>query len=242
MSLASDLIQAAPGKVFDYAGLRLPAGYLWCAGQAISRTTYARLFAALSLTVTGNTSSGSPTISSVNTDLTAATLGFNVAGWPISGPGISPGTTISSVTSNSITLSANATAPGTAVAIVIAPHGIGDGSTTFNVPDCRGRVGAGRDDMGGTAANRLTNAGSGVTGTRLGHAGGAETHTLTAAQIPAHNHPIASGGPATGAGAATNFWQGPGPSSGMNTMNSTGGDGAHQNTQPTFVMNKIIKT
>lgn len=33
--------------------------------------------------------------------------------------------------------------------------GVGDGSTTFNVPDLRGRVAAGEDDMGGTAANRL---------------------------------------------------------------------------------------
>lgn len=242
MSLASDLTQAAPGKVFDYAGLRLPAGYLWCAGQAVSRSTYARLFAALSLAVTGNTSSGSPTVSSVNTDLTAATLGFDVAGWPISGPGISPGTTISSVTSNSITLSANATAPGTGVAIVIAPHGIGDGSTTFNVPDCRGRGAAGRDDMGGAAANRLTNAGGGVKGTQLGHAAGAETHTLTAAQIPAHVHGLPMGGAASGAGASANIFQGPGPASGTNTNNNTGGGNAHPIMQPTVVMNKIIKT
>lgn len=34
-------------------------------------------------------------------------------------------------------------------------HGVGDGSTTFNVPDLRGRAVAGRDNMGGTAANRL---------------------------------------------------------------------------------------
>jgi microcystin-dependent protein len=34
--------------------------------------------------------------------------------------------------------------------------GIGDGSTTFNVPDLRGRVLAGRDNMGGTSANRLS--------------------------------------------------------------------------------------
>ena len=33
--------------------------------------------------------------------------------------------------------------------------GAGDGVTTFQLPDFRGRVSAGRDDMGGTAANRL---------------------------------------------------------------------------------------
>lgn len=34
--------------------------------------------------------------------------------------------------------------------------GAGDGTTTFNLPDMRGRVAAGRDDMGGTNAQRLT--------------------------------------------------------------------------------------
>lgn len=34
-------------------------------------------------------------------------------------------------------------------------YGTGDGSTTFNLPDLRGRVAAGKDDMGGSAASRL---------------------------------------------------------------------------------------
>lgn len=42
--------------------------------------------------------------------------------------------------------------------------GVGDGSTTFNLPDCRGRVGAGKDDMGGSAANRLGRTLSGTRG------------------------------------------------------------------------------
>lgn len=69
-------------------------------------------------------------------------------------------------------------------------YGAGDGSTTFNVPDCRGRVIAGRDDMGGTAANRLTTGGAGINGTALGAAGGAQTHQLTTAQMPAHAHGV----------------------------------------------------
>lgn len=35
-------------------------------------------------------------------------------------------------------------------------HGVGDGSTTFNIPDLRGRFVAGKDNMGGSAASRLT--------------------------------------------------------------------------------------
>jgi microcystin-dependent protein len=68
------------------------------------------------------------------------------------------------------------------------PYGSGDGSTTFNLPDLRGRGLFGKDDMGGSAANRITAGGSGITGTALGAAGGAETHTLTAAQLASHTH------------------------------------------------------
>ena len=35
-------------------------------------------------------------------------------------------------------------------------YGAGDGSTTFRLPDCRGRVTAGKDNMGGTSANRMS--------------------------------------------------------------------------------------
>jgi hypothetical protein len=48
----------------------------------------------------------------------------------------------------------------------------------------RGRVPAGKDDMGGSAASRITNAGSSIVGTTLGAAGGAQSTTLTAGQIP----------------------------------------------------------
>lgn len=67
-------------------------------------------------------------------------------------------------------------------------YGAGDGSTTFNVPDMRGRVCAGVDNMGGTAAGRLTTAAGGVNAATLGASGGAGTHTLTTGQIPAHGH------------------------------------------------------
>lgn len=60
----------------------------------------------------------------------------------------------------------------------------GDGSTTFGIPDMRGRVAAGWDAMGGTAAGRLTLAGSGVNGAVLGSVGGGETHALVHGEIP----------------------------------------------------------
>lgn len=66
-------------------------------------------------------------------------------------------------------------------------YGTGDGTTTFNLPDKRGRVSAGKDDMGGSAASRLTSAGA-VTGTTLGYGGGSQSHSLTSDQNGPHTH------------------------------------------------------
>lgn len=69
--------------------------------------------------------------------------------------------------------------------LVGTTYGTGDGTTTFNILDLRGRFIAGLDNMGGSAASRITNAGSGIVGTTLGAAGGAETVTVAQANLPA---------------------------------------------------------
>jgi len=74
------------------------------------------------------------------------------------------------------------------------PHGSGDGSTTFNIADKRGCVSAGKDDMGGIAAGRLTAAFSG-NGAQLGAVIGAEGVTLSTGQIPSHSHSGATANP-----------------------------------------------
>lgn len=69
-------------------------------------------------------------------------------------------------------------------ALIGTTYGGGDGSTTFNLPDVRGRVVAGKDDMNGTSANRLTAADDGLNGDTLGAAGGGETQVLETANLP----------------------------------------------------------
>jgi len=130
-------------------------------------------------------------------------------------------------------------------------------SSHFNVPDLRGRAIAGQDDMGGSSANRLTGQTGGVNGDDLGAGGGAETHVITEAQLAAHAHLIAAdatGGTSyptasnhiakKGDWGSSNNYQFSGtdtdPTLGLTT--SVGSDTAHNNVQPTFILNYIIKT
>ena len=166
------------GVVLPFAGTTEPSGWMFCYGQAISRTTYADLFAAL-------------------------------------------GTT----------------------------YGSGDGSTTFNLPDMRGRVAAGRDNMGGAAASRLTSTVLSASDT-LGATGGTQTHVLAAGELPSHTHPAAYAGYTNAVGTSINNLVLGATSTYLNDAtqltsrtgqaNSPSG-GAHQNTQPTIVLNYIIK-
>ena len=76
-------------------------------------------------------------------------------------------------------------------AVISTTYGGGDGSTTFNVPDLRGRVAAGKDDMGGSVSGRLDGA---VPRTTLGGAFGEQYHTLNGAEMPSHSHGVSDPG------------------------------------------------
>lgn len=86
----------------------------------------------------------------------------------------------------------------TLFAMFSTTYGSGDGSTTFNIPDLRGRVVAGIDTMGGSAAGRLTDLGAGF-GDTLGEAGGAQSRTLATANLP----PYTPSGSISGTGLST---------------------------------------
>lgn len=135
--------------------------------------------------------------------------------------------------------------------------GVGDGSTTFNLPDCRGRVIAGKDDMGGSSANRLTNADDGLNGDTLGATGGGETQVLVTGNLPAYTPT----GTVASTSSSFNSWETPGANvsvggaaNGGNaivvtpTITSTFTGAAQGGTstafgivQPTIIMNKIMR-
>ena len=178
------------GSVQMYAGSSSPTWWLICDGRAVSRTTYADLFAIIDVT-----------------------------------------------------------------------FGIGDGSTTFNLPDARGKSPVGTNDAG------LPNgADSNFTTRNEGDEGGAETHTLTAAELAAHDHNVVSGGNhthnlgwrETGAQPdgriVTDRMDDPETQTDTTAIKAAGAhthtvddsgktrDTAHNTMSPFFVMNFIIKT
>lgn len=116
-------------------------------------------------------------------------------------------------------------------AVVSTTYGTGDGSTTFNVPNLKGRAPVGVDSTQTEFA-------------ALGTTGGEKTHVLSVAEMPSHTHQEryslngASGTnmgslTSSGGGAYTNAEQ---------TTQTTGGGGAHNNLQPYLSLNFIIKT
>jgi microcystin-dependent protein len=78
--------------------------------------------------------------------------------------------------------------------LVGTTFGTGDGTTTFNVPDLRGRMTSGLDNMGGSAAGRVGTAlvtdGGTLNGQLLGSAAGSQNHAQTTAEMVAHNHTV----------------------------------------------------
>lgn len=130
------------------------------------------------------------------------------------------------------------------------------------LPDLRGRVGAGKDDMGGSYASRITDWAVGIDGGTLGASGGDQLITLTVGQMPSHDHggKVSGGGHehyisnftsssrAASGGEDLDVWgryggnvntQGSGVHS--HSVSSSGNNEAHRNVQPTIIVNKIIK-
>lgn len=114
----------------------------------------------------------------------------------------------------------------------------GEGAGNFRVPDVRGRVIAGTDDMGGGSANRITVPFNGDT---LGASGGAEEHTLVLGESPAHTHtsPLRARTNGERSSSAHSYNDNEGSTVNLETT-SVGSDNPHNNVQPTIIMNKII--
>lgn len=121
--------------------------------------------------------------------------------------------------------------------------GVGDGSTTFNLPDLRGRFPLGQDDMGGSSANNVTD----TRADTIGSGSGSETVTLTDAQVPSqqvrvNSDPGGSGNTSQKITDGTNSVTVTTANTGAGSLYTTeGGGGAHNNMPPYITINYIIK-
>lgn len=245
-----------PGIMTEYGGITTPSGWLLCYGQAVSRTTFSKLFTAVvpnlgTVTVTLS----SPGVFTLNnhgmqigdavyltttgalpTGFTANTIYYVIA---------------TGLTTNAFQLASsrggsgiNATGSQSGThSLFRCPHGLGDGATTFNTPDMRGRSPSGMDAMGGTAASRVTTGGSGIYGDALGATGGEETHTLSVNELASHSHGSGGNGFLINGGASNLATISGGSSNAVAVNSATAGtSAAHNNMEPSVMLNYIIKT
>lgn len=263
---AAGAVSSLPiGSMVDYAIDLDPTDPNWllCDGRALSRTTYATLFAALvpskgTVTITlaspgvfttgsaHKLSIGDPvyltTTGNLPTGLTANTLYYVL--------------TVPTSTTFTVSATLGGAAVNTSVGqngvhtLYLCNYGLGDASTTFNIPDYRGRVSVGPDDMktAAGAASRLPNQSSKV----RGGAAGTDTHTLTSAQVPSfgtHRHQVYRSDTGAGIGQLnmstgtyyTNFSTVDPPGGYTDAQSIGGSGGSHPNMQPYLIGNKIIK-
>ena len=124
----------------------------------------------------------------------------------------------------------------TLFAVVSSLYGDGNGSSTFNIPDLRGRFLAGWD--AGTSVLTAVTTGM-IAGSSIANTGGVQAVTLSVAQIPSHAHTYTAqvGGEIGNDGPAA-AWS----STSTGNTGDTGGSGAHSNIPPAMIINFIIKT
>jgi len=122
--------------------------------------------------------------------------------------------------------------------VISTTYGVGDGSTTFNLPDLQNNVAVGKSPGKALAstggANTVTSTGN-VPGNVPGNIGGNVANTsLSTAQLAAHTHTVGPAGGPQNQGGSTGMGPNVTPS-GAVTTSSTGSGSAHDhNLSATF--------
>lgn len=116
-------------------------------------------------------------------------------------------------------------------AVIGTTYGAGNGTTTFNIPDMRGRAAIGAGNA------------TGLSPRPIGSIAGSETHTLTIDEMPAHSHTVKEQSTTGGTMSLTDVAVALGDniSDRAGVVNNSGSGAAHNNMQPSIAINYIIK-
>ena len=245
------------GTTLPWSGLVAPNQYVFAYGQEISRTTYPEFYTAVTQQANVICSASSNTLTGV-----ADTTQINIGSAIELSLCVISGTTVVSKTASTVTLSNPSSVSINAVAVFF-PYGNGNGTTTFNVPDLRGYAVAGRDNMGGSAAGRLTS--TYFNSPALGAVGGSQSTTISTSNLPAvkpaititdpgHAHSSIPRGIITG-GNGNTYFVGTGNTASASDLatttattgitaaftNNLGSSTAFSIVQPTITLNYVIK-
>jgi microcystin-dependent protein len=244
---ADSTVLTPAGSFIPYAGRSALSGWLLCDGTAVSRATYANLFAVIAPSQTFTVTVATPAVFTANshglvigdkisltttgslpTGLTANTDYYVIsAGY---------GANSFQVSTTRAGSAVNTTGSQSGVQTLYATnYGKGDGSTTFNVPDMRGYTvyGYKSSDANFDVLN--------VPNTYVGE----KTHVITQAELPAVA-PTITATVVTGGGGITALATGTGSGTSTTssyTSSSNLGSGTAGNNMPPYVVaNWLIKT
>ncbi len=222
------------GTVIPWSGFVAPNNYAFAYGQEISRTAYSNLLSAITLTQNITCVSGNATLTTIS-DTSQLNIGAAVEAACVPAASVIVSKTSSTVTLNNLAI-VSTTTSGT-----FFPWGNGNGLTTFNVPDLRGVVLPGRNNMGGSASAKISTPYY-TDPNSIAGAGGSQSYTLLRSNLPSYTPTgTNSGGAATfvyttngnyATGGVTAAVSGITPSGGSNTVTTVF-------TQPTFTGNSI---
>ncbi len=220
----------------------IPTGWLLCDGQAVSRATYSALFDVLCPFAVFTVTIASPAVFTTTAHGLVAGDKIRITTTGSLPTGLATGTDYYVIAAG---LSANdfrvSTSRGGAAVNTsgsqsgvhtwrVFNSGVGDGSTTFNLPNLKGKSVFGYD---------VTDANFDTLNTPNAYIG-EKTHQLTAAELPSHSHTISGYRVLGGSGGGTVG------SSGINlTFNGAtdaiGSDTAHTNMPPYLVVNFMVR-
>lgn len=230
------------GSIHEWGMKTAPTGYLLCDGTAVSRTTYATLFAVRVPTIgTFTITIAAPGVATLSGHglVTGDQVYLTTTGALPTGLSANTLYYVVKVDANTFSLATSRANAKAATKITTSgsqsgvhtlfycPDGLGDGSTTFNVPLKTGVITVGID----SAQTEFDNA---------GFSGGSKTHTNTIDEMAAHTHtaPVTTSAGAGVQGVQSNNDNGPT----TKVTGSTGNGTAYSIMNPYVVSNFIIKT